>query len=68
LRLYETPNLGVHQTGSSSEMSITRIGVGDQLMKWVIPHGFASEAAIVMNDKYPFSRGRIIASLASEEN
>lgn len=57
-----------HIAEIAREISIEPLDAGGQLMKWVIPHGFANEAAITLHNKYPFSRGRILATLASVED
>jgi predicted amidohydrolase len=58
----------VHLTRIGRDMTIAPLDPGEQLIKWVIPHGFASEAAIILTEKYPFNRCRILASLSSEED
>jgi hypothetical protein len=57
----------VHLTEIGRDMNIRPLD-GEDLINWVIPHGFAAEAAATMNEKYPFSRRRILASLASEDD
>jgi hypothetical protein len=57
-----------HLAEIGRDISIERLDAGGQLVKWVIPHGFANEAAITINEKYPFSRGRVITSLAADED
>jgi predicted amidohydrolase len=58
----------VHLTEIGRGMQIVPLEPGGQLMKWVIPHGFVNEATITLSDKYPFNRGRILATLASVED
>jgi hypothetical protein len=57
----------VHLADIGRHVDIQRIGPGQQLMKWIIPHGFPSEAAAIMTEKYPYVRGRLIANLAVED-
>jgi predicted amidohydrolase len=57
----------VHLTEMGRGMKIRPLD-GENLINWVIPHGFAAEAAVTMNEKYPLSRRRILASLASEDD
>src|SRR5262249_53865297 len=57
----------IHLTEIGRGITIKSLA-GDQLIKWVIPHGFANVAAITLNEKYPLSRSRILASLASEDD
>jgi predicted amidohydrolase len=46
------------------EISVEEVSPGQgQLLRWKIPQGFIEEAQQRMNDKYPFNRRRVIASL-----
>lgn len=58
----------VHLTEIGRDLKIKALDSGGQLMKWIIPYGFANEAAITLSEKYPFNRGRILATLASVED
>lgn len=58
----------VHLTEIGRDLRFEALDSGRQLMKWVIPYGFANEAAVTLSEQYPFNRSRILATLASVED